>query len=90
MTGLFVGFALMFPRLTLFVCWVGSAIPANDTAFALDVVGALVAPRLLVGWWLWSDPAWGGWWAFLFFVVSLFAGGGSSGAASRSGRKSSD
>lgn len=72
----FVLFSLFLPRTTLLFCWVFGAIPANDTPFFLDLLGALIAPRLLVAAWLWDDPAWGLGWALVFVLASLVAGGG--------------
>lgn len=86
----FVLFSLFLPRTTLFLCWIFSAIPANETPFFLDVVAFLIAPRLLVAAWLWADPAWGAPWAALFAFASLIAGGGQAEGARRSRKKDDD
>jgi hypothetical protein len=55
MTTAFLIFGLFFPRLTLLAYWLGESIPANSTPFALDVVAALVAPRLLIAAWAYES-----------------------------------
>ena len=58
---MFFLFAAFFPRLTLLIGWAFSLLPANDTPFMLDVICALLAPRLLVAWWGWHNglhPLW--------------------------------
>ncbi len=52
MTNLFIFCSFFFPRITLFVCWLCSTIPINDTPFALDLLAFIVAPRLLIAWWM--------------------------------------
>lgn len=51
MSSAFLFFAALFPRLTLLVCWVSGVMPANHTPFIADVLGAIVAPRLLIAVW---------------------------------------
>ena len=50
----FLAGAAFFPRLTLLLFWVASAIPANQTPFLVDVLCAFFCPRLLVAWWLYE------------------------------------
>jgi hypothetical protein len=52
MTTPFIFFAAFFPRWTLLLVWLFGTMPANDTPFAVDVLCALLAPRLLVAWWM--------------------------------------
>lgn len=83
MSNLFLFFGFFFPRATLLVCFVTGSMPANDTPFIADLLAAIVAPRLLIAWWLYATGAHP-------LLVVLFAlgglaelGGGSSGAAKR-------
>lgn len=51
MSTLFLVLGLILPRITLLVAWLSDSLPANDTPFALDVVGTIIAPRLLIAYW---------------------------------------
>jgi hypothetical protein len=78
MSTTFLVFALLFPRPTLLVCWLCGTLPTNDTPFAADVLGALLAPRLLLGWWTHADatvhPVWTALFVGLFVLSTLFGG----------------
>lgn len=87
MSSVFLFFVFFFPRLTLLLVWLFGTIPANDTSFVLDVIGAIFAPRLLVGWWLYvagAHPL-----LIILFVLAglseLFGGGSSVSTSSESG-----
>lgn len=54
MSNMFLGFGLLFPRLTLLVGYFLTGLPPNDTPFAVDVLAAIVAPRLLLAWWAYA------------------------------------
>ena len=80
MGSLFLFFAFFFPRATLLLTWLFGTIPANDTPFVVDVIGAIFAPRLLVAWWAYClnlHPL-----LIILFVIGgvfeLFGGGGSA------------
>ncbi len=83
---LFLLCGLFFPHLTLGWCWFVGAVPANDTSFDVDVVGAIFAPRLLISYWLYEDdrPVM----ALLYFLVFLGAVSGESAATQRKRRSS--
>lgn len=51
MSTLFLVCGLFLPRLTLLVSYLSDNLPPNDTPFALDVIGAIIAPRLLIAYW---------------------------------------
>lgn len=51
MSSAFLFFAALLPRTTLLVCWVAGVLPVNHTPFIADVLGAIVAPRLLIAVW---------------------------------------
>ena len=83
MSGLFIGLSFLFPRLTLFFCWLAAAIPMNDTPFVLDVLCAIFAPRLLIAYWMYAlglHPLF----IILFAVFGLAEIFGGSKASSRS------
>jgi len=48
---LFLFSSAFFARTTLLVCWLFGALPVNHTPFAVDVLAAVFAPRLLIAWW---------------------------------------
>jgi hypothetical protein len=90
MTTAFLIFGLFFPRLTLLAYWLGESMPANSTPFALDVVAALVAPRLLIAAWAYESgqhPLWVVAYV-LAFALATFAGRGSRGRAEGRGSSS--
>jgi hypothetical protein len=77
MTTLFLIAGLFFPRITLLICYFGGSMPPNDTPFALDVVSGMVAPRLLIAYWTYTNhlhPLW----TILYVVFFVGALGGSS------------
>ena len=55
MSTAFLVFGLFVPRLTLLASYLSDNIPPNDTPFALDVVGSLIAPRLLIAYWTYTN-----------------------------------
>lgn len=69
MTTLFILCAFFFPRITLIACFFLGTMPPNDTPLAADIIAAIIAPRLLVAWWLYSANAHP-------LLVGLFAVGG--------------
>lgn len=71
MTVAFLVPGIFLPRLTLFICWVIGAIPSNDTPFALDVIGGIIAPRALIAWWAYQDPGTHPLWAVLFAALQV-------------------
>jgi hypothetical protein len=66
MSSLFLFFSFFCPRTTLLICWVLGMMPANNTPFIADVLGAFFAPRLLIAWWLYEAHA-------NPFLVAIFA-----------------
>lgn len=81
MTTAFLVLALLFPRITLAVCWLFGWMPSNDTPIAADVLAWVFAPRLLCAWWTHHADGVHAIWTALFvvcFVLSLFGGGSAS------------
>lgn len=76
MTSSFLIWALFFPRLTLLFTYFLGHMPPNDTPLALDVAGACLAPRLLVGYWAYTNHAHPLWIALFVIcgVGELFGG----------------
>lgn len=82
---LFLILGLIFPRLTLFVCWLTGSIPANTTPFALDVIGALFLPRFLIAVWAYEAHVHIGWVvAYVVLGLAELLGGGGKVATTRS------
>lgn len=54
MTTWFLFFTFGMPRTTLFLYYFFLEIPHNETPFALDLIGAIFAPHLLVAYWLYE------------------------------------
>lgn len=82
MTNCFLVGAFFFPRMTLLICWLMSAIPANSTPFLVDVLAAWLAPRLLIAFWLYeanAHPALIG----IFLISGILALGGESSTVSK-------
>jgi hypothetical protein len=69
--------AFFFPRLTLITCWILGAMPANDTPLAADIIAAIVAPRLLIAWWVYVSGGHPVLVAFFAFggLIELLSGG---------------
>jgi len=86
MTNMFIVFALFFPRLTLLICWLTSALPTNSTPFFVDILLAIFAPRFLVAFWLYEAGAH----PLLIALFILFGLGemGRGGSSSRSSKGS--
>lgn len=71
----FLVMALLFPRLTLLYCWLFDHMPANTTPFGADLIGAIFAPRLLVGYWTYDagvHPIWTV--LYVVFFLAAFIG----------------
>jgi len=86
---IFLLLAFFFPRLTLVGAWLLGDIPPNATPFVADVLATIVAPRLLVAFWLYD----GGYHPLLVLIFGVgglaeLLGGGSK--ASRSRRDDDD
>lgn len=77
MTTAFLVCSLLFPRPTLLVCWLWLGMPENTTPLALDVLGAIFAPRLLLAWWAYEASV-HPFWIVLYVVFSLFVSRGTS------------
>lgn len=72
MTTGFLVCAVFFPRLTLFFSYVTGSIPFNTTPFAVDVIGSLFLPRLLIAAWLYDshkDVHWA--WSAILVVLTI-------------------
>lgn len=62
--------AVFFPRLTLFFCYVTGNVPFNTTPFAVDVIGSLFLPRLLIAAWIYDSHK-DVHWAWMAILVAL-------------------
>ncbi|MBM73765.1 MAG: hypothetical protein CMK59_00075 [Proteobacteria bacterium] len=51
MSFFFLLFCVLFPRLTLLVCYFFFDIPANTTPFWIDALGFFLFPRILIAYW---------------------------------------
>lgn len=65
MSTLFLVCSFFFPRQTLLLTWLFFRMPDNPTELGLDILGAIIAPRLLISYWLYSADQ-------SFILVGLF------------------
>ncbi len=72
MTSLFLWFSLLFPRLTLLICFLAGEMPANETHILIDVFGAILFPRALIAYWIYDTyPTISPMWVVVFVVLQL-------------------
>jgi hypothetical protein len=77
----FLSGAAFFPRLTLLISFLMGAIPDNPTPFLVDVIAAMIAPRLLIAYWLYVGGH--SWWLVGLFIWLWIANlGGTSSVSS--------
>lgn len=82
---------LLFPRLTLLVCHLTGNMPANPTDYWTDVVGGILAPRLLIAYWATATGEhvmWTVLYCLVWLLAPFAAGGRSSGHPSSRERAS--
>lgn len=61
MTDWFLLTSLLFPRLTLLLCWLTGAIPPNSTPLFVDIIMGSAFPRFLIAFWAYEahvDELW--------------------------------
>jgi hypothetical protein len=77
-------FSLFFPRLSLFVAWLGEAIPLNNIPFWGDFFMALFIPRVLMLIYIYATlgPSSGWFIAHLIFLILAWGSSGVSASAS--------
>jgi hypothetical protein len=76
MSPIFFAATLFFPRLFLAIFYCAGFMPANDTPLVMDIVLALIAPRILLAWWaygLGAHPLMVGSYLFLWFWVTVLS-----------------
>lgn len=71
MSSMFLILSFFFPRITLFVTHYWGTMPPNSTPFELDVIGAILAPRLLIAFWTYELPEVHIAWTVAFIIAAV-------------------
>jgi hypothetical protein len=66
----FLFFSLFFPRLSLWVAWMNGQVPRNDVPFFVDFCMTILAPRLLILYYIYINAGFCGW--FVAHLIMLF------------------
>lgn len=75
----FLLFSLFFPRICLIIAWVSGSIPPNNTPFILDFLLAIIFPRVLILFYIYTNMGFHPWfWIHLIVIVLFCCFGGSS------------
>ena len=68
----FLVLGLIFPRITLFIAWMGGSIPANNIPFIGDLFMAIFVPRVLIIIYIATNMGFCPWfWIHLAFLAIL-------------------
>lgn len=63
-------FSLFCPRISLWIAWMNGQIPQNDVPFAMDAFLAIIAPRLLMLYYIYLNLGFGVWfWVHLVMAI---------------------
>lgn len=72
MTEEFLLFSLIFPRITLAYCWITHMIPPAQPSESVTFVSGIIAPRLLIAFWIMAQENINFFGLDRMFVVALF------------------
>ncbi len=74
---------LFFPRLGLFIAWLGSAYPPNTLPVLVDFLAWLFFPRFLMAYYIYTDIGTANLWFWAYLILGIAGFFGETGYARR-------
>ncbi len=79
----FLLLGLVLPRLTIFIAWLTTGIPANSLPDLVNFVLWLIFPRFLIAYFIYADIGTNNLWFWAYVLLGIFGLVGESGVSRR-------